>query len=61
MTEDYLEFDKESKNLKSINLDDFSVEELRQYIAQLKTEIDRVNIEVDKKMKLQTEAEMLFK
>ena len=33
--EDYLEFDKNTKALKSIDLDSFSVEELEEYINQL--------------------------
>ena len=61
MIEDYLEFDKETKNLKSLNLDDFSLSELKNYIEQLKNEINRVNTEVEKKINLQKEAEKLFK
>ena len=33
---DFLEFEKETKAIKSINLDDFSIEELKDYIDQLK-------------------------
>ena len=29
---DYLEFENETKALKSINLDDFSVEDLKEYV-----------------------------
>ena len=56
-----MDFDKDNKNLKSINLDDFSVEELKSYIEQLNNEINRAKIEVDKKTKLQFEAKKLFK
>ena len=59
--DDYLEFEKDTKALKSINLDDFSVEDLNEYIEQLKKEIDRVKSELEKKLKSQTEAEKYFK
>ena len=36
--DDYLEFENDTKALKSINLDDFSIEELKKYIEQLKKE-----------------------
>ena len=47
--DDYLEFEKDTKTIKSINLDDFSVEDLNEYIEQLKKEIDRVKSELEKK------------
>ena len=59
--DDYLEFEKETKVLKSINLDDFSIEELREYKEQLKKEIERVKVELQKKLKFQVEAEKYFK
>ena len=40
--DDYLEFENDTKALKSINLDDFSIEDLKKNIEQLKTEIERV-------------------
>ena len=58
---DYLEFEKETKALKSINLEDFSVEDLKEYIDELTKELGRVEIEMKKKLKLQSEAEKLFK
>ena len=51
--DDYLEFEKDTKLLKSINLDDFSTEDLKKYIEQLKKEILRVEIESEKKLKSQ--------
>ena len=30
--DDYLEFEKDTKTIKSINLDDFSVEDLKEFI-----------------------------
>ena len=58
---DYLEFENETKALKSINLDDFSVEDLKEYVDELTIELERVKIEMKKKLKLQSEAEKLFK
>ena len=59
--DDYLEFEKDTKLLKSINLDDFSIEDLREYIEQLKREIVRVKSELEKKQMTQIEAEKYFK
>ena len=59
--DDYLEFEKDTKLLKSINLDDFSIEDLREYIEQLKREIVRVKSELEKKQKTQIDAEKYFK
>ena len=59
--DDFLEFEKDTKALKSINLDDFSVEDLEKYIAELKKELERVLKELEKKQKIQLEAEKLFK
>jgi uncharacterized small protein (DUF1192 family) len=59
--DDFLEFEKDTKALKSINLDDFSIEDLENYIEQLKKEINRVDNELDQKMKLQEDAEKIFK
>ena len=59
--DDYLEFENDTKALKSINLDDFSIEELKKYIEQLKKEIERVKSELEKKTKSQVEAEKYFK
>ena len=59
--DDYLEFEKDTKAIKSINLDDFSIEDLTKYTEQLKKEIERVKTELEKKHKLQAEAEKYFK
>ena len=59
--DDYLEFEKDTKVLKSINLDDFSVEDLEKYIEQLDNEKGRVKLELKKKLKSQIEAEKYFK
>ena len=57
----YLEFENETKALKSINLDDFSIEDLKEYMDELIIELGRVKIEMKKKLKIQSEAEKLFK
>ena len=59
--DDFLEIEKDTKLLKSINLDDFSIEDLREYIEQLKREIERVKVDLEKKQKTQIEAEKYFK
>ena len=46
---EFLEYEESKKSIKSLNLDDFSVEDLDAYISELKDEIDRVVIEKDKK------------
>ena len=61
MIDEYLEFEKDTKNLKSLNLDNLSINELKEYIDQLKKEVDRVNLEVQKKIKLQSKADNIFK
>ena len=59
--DDFLEFDSEKKAIKSINLDDFSIEDLRMYINELENEIRRAEAEVVKKNKFQLEAQKFFK
>ena len=58
---EFLEYEENKKTIKSLNLDDFSVEDLDKYISELKDEIDRVNMEKVKKKKLISEAENIFK
>ena len=58
---EFLEYEESKKSIKSLNLDDFSVEDLDKYISELKNEIDRVNIEKVKKKKLISDAENMFK
>ena len=50
--DDFLEFDDEKKSVKSINLDDFSVEDLRKYINELEDEKKRTKLEMKKKNSL---------
>ena len=58
---DFLEFDDEKKIVKSINLDDFSIEDLREYIIKLEEEIKRAELEIKEKKKSQEEAKKFFK
>ena len=58
---DFLEFDDEKKSVKSINLDDFSVEDLRKYIMELEKEKKRTELEMKKKNNLLEEAKKFFK
>ena len=59
--DDFLEFDSEKKTVKSINLDDFSVEDLRKYIKELEYEKKRTELEMKKKNNLLEEAKKFFK
>tara|TARA_X000000368_G_C22561774_1_gene506776 strand:- start:217 stop:399 length:183 start_codon:yes stop_codon:yes gene_type:complete len=58
---EFLEYEENKKSIKSLNLDDFSVEDLDKYTFELNCEIDRVNMEKVKKKKLISEAENIFK
>jgi uncharacterized small protein (DUF1192 family) len=58
---EFLEYEENKKSIKSLNLDDFSVEDLDKYILELKDEIDRAKMEKVKKKNLISEAESIFK
>ena len=58
---EFLDYEERKKSIKSLNLDDFSIEDLDKYTSELKDEIDRVNMEKIKKKKLISEAENIFK
>ena len=57
---EFLEYDESKKTIKTINLDDFSVEDLKKYSIELKNEIARVEREVEKKSNLLDEAQKFF-
>ena len=57
----FIEFDEEKKTLNSINLDDFSIEDLEDYIFTLRTEIKRAKEEIKKRLKTKDEAQKFFK
>ena len=58
---DFFEVDEKQKTVKILNLDDFSVEDLQNYIYELQTEILRVQDEIKKKKNLKLNAEKFFK
>ena len=59
--EDFLEFDSKKKTVTSLNLDDFSIEDLNDYINELEKEIKRANLEIEKKEKSKNDAMKYFK
>ena len=58
---DFFEVDEKQKTVKILNLDDFSVEDLHNYISELQTEILRVQDERKKKKDLKLNAEKFCK
>ena len=58
---DFFEVDEKQKTVKILILDDFSVEDLQNYISELQTEIQRVKDEIKKKENLKLNAEKFFK
>ena len=58
---DFFEVDEKQKTVKILNLDDFSVEDLQNYISELQTEILRAQDEIKKKENLKLKAEKFFK
>ena len=58
---DFLEIDEKNKTVKSLNLDDFSIEDLDKYIIELDNEIVNVRKEIVKKNKLKNDALKFFK
>ena len=58
---DFFEVDEKQKTVKILNLDDFGVEDLQNYISELQTEILRVQDEIKKKKDLKLNAEKFFK
>ena len=58
---EFLEYDENKKSIKSLNLEDFSIEDLDKYISELNDEIEKVNMERVKKKRLISEAENIFK
>lgn len=55
------DLDPRTKKAKLRNLDNMSVEELREYIAALQSEIVRVESEISRKQKHMDAASSLFK
>ena len=57
----FIEFDENTKAIKSINLEDFSVEDLEEYILDLVNEQKRAKEEIKKRLKTKEEAQKFFK
>ena len=57
---DFFEIDEKNKTIKILKLDEFSVEDLNKYIEELKKEINRVKLELQKKENLKIDAEKFF-
>ena len=56
----FIECDEKIKVLKIINLDDFSIEDLEEYIKNLRSEINRSEDEIKKREKKE-DAQKFFK
>jgi len=57
----FLEFEEAKKKIKSINLDDFSIEDLEEYIDSLVLEVKKAEEEIKKRIKTKEEAKKFFK
>jgi len=58
---DFLEFEENKKTKKKLNLEDLSIENLKEYILELEEEIMRVKGEIELKNNSINEAEKYFK
>ena len=58
---DFLEINEKEKTIKTLNLEDLSIENLKQYIFELQEEIKRVKEEISLKESSINEAEKYFK
>ena len=58
---DFFEVDEKQKTVKILSLDDFSVEDLQNYVSELENEVLRVQEEIKKKKNLKHNAEKFFK
>ncbi len=58
---DFFEIDEKNKTIKILNLDEFSIEDLSKYLNELNKEIERVKVEVQKKVSVKKDAEKFFK
>ena len=57
----FIEFDENTKAIKSISLEDFSVEDLEEYILNLVNEQESAKEEIKKRLKTKEEAQKFFK
>ena len=58
---DFLEINEKEKTIKCLNLEELSIENLKQYIIELQEEIKRVELEIGIKESSINEAEKYFK
>ena len=58
---DFLEFEENKKTIKKLNLEDLSIENLKEYVRELEEEIMRVKGEIELKNNSINEAEKYFK
>jgi len=58
---EFLDYEIEKKTIKTLNLEDFSIEDLNKYIIELKNEIKRVDTEIIRKKELLINAQDYFK
>ena len=57
----FVEFEVNKKTIKSINLDNFSIEDLEEYIDGLKLEVKKAEEEIKQRIKTKGEAQKFFK
>ena len=58
---DFLEINEKEKTIKSLNLEDLSIDNLKQYISELQEEIKRAQEEISLKERSINEAKKYFK
>jgi len=58
---DFLEFEENKKTIKKLNLEDISIENIKEYILELEAEIMRAKGEIELKNNSINEAEKYFK
>ena len=58
---EFLDYEIEKKTIKTLNLEDFSIEDLNKYIIELKNKIKRVDTEIIRKKELLINAQNYFK
>ena len=57
----FIEFEEDKKIIKSISLDNFSIEDLEEYIGSLMLEVQKAEEEIKKRIKTKEEAQKFFK
>tara|TARA_B100001769_G_C21729540_1_gene400918 strand:+ start:258 stop:440 length:183 start_codon:yes stop_codon:yes gene_type:complete len=58
---DFFEIDEKTKTVKILNLEDFSVEDLENYLVELHKEVERTKRELKRKVDFKKNAQNLFK